>query len=239
MIGSTPSRDAETRSLERTGSVDLAGKLRKDELPAYTSAREVGGLLSKPVGDTGFRLVRPGRVAADPMDAIRILAFASLPEARAMVEPSSLPFDNPLGDWLGGLQRLWTKLPPHDSGVPAERWGMVVVACAVARECWPVEAARIAEERRGPLTARLVRPVLDALDAAERWIAEPTQERLKAWQGPWLGWPHERSQRPLWLPSPPGWPQDWAPGLLAAADVIGADRVREVASAAVVKAVLG
>ena len=265
--------DATTQAQGRQGAVALRDAL--DLLPAYTTAREVA--------------LRPrdwapaeGHTPADPVDAVRILAFAGMAEARGMVscegnsedhlrfpEPcvcGQVTYSGQLREWLCDLQRLWAKLPPHRRSVPclaigraarcdvaprckdckgagavhhdtpAERWGMVAVAVAVAWEC-----------HKGCLCAGYSPAyrcgIRKALDAVERWLAEPTQtsEVSRLINGRARG-----TSRPDWcwqvLRAAYAWDGAGCRGprlaLLAAAEVIGEARVRKVASAKVIELVL-
>lgn len=151
------------------------------------------------------------------------------------------------GTWDGQLCTA-DRYPIHDT--PSERWLLVVAAEAVARECFLAEcgvvrasaqvvpgldaAARLADR------AIALPGIREALDACRAWIAEPTPDRLRTWHRA-----ESPSLPPLAILS--GIAEADAPfagravgdALLAAADVLGPDRVREIASRAIREAVRG
>ena len=224
-------------------------RLRADELPAYTVAREV--TCTPPCGLCGGT----GRVPYDPQDVLRALAFLGVEEARwAVGEAWEAVFNLVSVEfrlWSGSLRDLLAKLPPHrllvnstrplvyaldrrvDSGLvetkthwphdtPAEQWLLADAALAVALECLaqPCGPGGAGQGISRDLT------VQPALDACAAWVEEPTRERLVAWEEPWA--------RPLNMP---GWIPAYAElgeqarALQAAARVIGEPRVREVVTA--------
>ena len=257
--------DATTRAKERTGG-GIMERLRADEIPAYTVARDVacedcdGSGFVQRNGQCGL-CGGTGRDPYEPLDLLRLLAFLGVEEARE-VEPGAYGLcgcHESVGEcehlegvedetpllcyWLQALSRLLVKLPPHrllvnstrplvyaldrraTSGLvetktnwphdtPAERWLMVVAALAVA---WALARVRA--------TRRLVTlPAL--LLAGQAWVEEPTPERERAWHAEWSAGP-----LPEWvLPLPTT--QHAREALQAAASIIGAARVREIVTAA-------
>lgn len=233
----------------------LIDQLRRDELPAYTEARgdcdhlDVARLLAF-CGDEEACEVTPGEECVwcgwvdedgEDIDGCCTNCINADP-----------PWRSDFSRWPALLLELAAKLPPkrvevacpsacddkvaHDT--PAQRWLLVVAAEAVARECW-----RNAETCLGCAAGFLGRhdecgAQQDALDACREWIAEPTPERERVW----ILVVVDSDGYPAWLPSPQNWqglrPNLAAP-LLAAADVIGPGRVREIASRAIREAVRG
>ena len=204
------------------------------------------------------------RVPADPEDLLRLLAFLGVEEARALV-PVDWGWGSLVGlkAWLMELSRLLAKLPARRvevechpcenhrypalaslrpfsccdgtgnvrQDVQAENWILVAACVAVGRECLTYAmdhsvGCSFADE-------------WDALNAAEAWIADPTQERLTAWRRIQTGSP------PSWVPEPPRAPQpgrmpaNLAQPLHAASEVLGETRVRELVCAEIVRRVLG
>jgi len=120
--------DATTRAKERTGG-GLTERLRADELPAYTVARDVacgvclgGGRMRDPdPALLGAWIHRDctdctrGRVPYESLDLLRLLAFLGVEEANSGRHPIHSEWADGLSldHWLDGLFLLLAKLPPH------------------------------------------------------------------------------------------------------------------------------
>lgn len=266
--------DRATRRARRSGLAILE-RMRADEIPAYTTAREVTCLAC--LWEPSFNGEAPhtvcelcdeqGRVSYDPLDAVRTLAFCRVEEARELsptADPGAyLLWDNwPLEAWASSLRDLAAKLPPkrvevarkhrkpcryapfpvgefaqcdcrllpskvaHD--VPAEQWLLSVAALSAAQECWKKEFNKVNAQGGA-------RKIYEALSACQSWNKRPTPEQRQS-----VG-DTRRDFMPQWI---------WllceaiydgrAPiqALQAAAVTLEPERVRELASAAVVGAVL-
>ena len=161
-----------------------------------------------------------------------------------------------LGVWLTALSRLLAKLPPHrllvnstrplvyaldrrvDSGLveiktnwphdtPAEQWLLADAALAVAWECHAKDCAWC-----GDTQAEDSCDVALTLLAGQAWVEEPTREREESWASAM-----HAAGAPAWAPYGGFWVE--LPKVLqAAATVIGAARVREVATASILARLL-
>ena len=243
--------DATTRAKERTGG-GLMERLRADELPAYTVARDVACSEGTDCAEWGAcpgGCKGTGRVPYERLDLLRVLAFLGVEEARESLcleqtpgglrgfEPSWLWWDQKAGleQWLDGLSLLLAKLPPHRLEVECAncRHGVVSLGprcrrCQVTdtpAECWLLAnaALAVAWECWARPQGRLVREI-KAEAAAMNACAD------------WVAEP----TADLWHSWQRRWPQAgvaWVPGveparaLQAAALVLGEPRVREVVTA--------
>jgi len=101
-------------------------RLRADELPAYTVARDVACCPPCPDQYGCARCKGTGRVPLDPLDLLRVLTFLGVEEAREIVgggydrgcdyymdDDGPHPESCPIRAWLHALSRLLAKLPPH------------------------------------------------------------------------------------------------------------------------------
>ena len=111
--------DATTRAKERTGG-GIMERLRADELPAYTMARDVACSEGTDCAEWGAcpgGCKGTGRVPYEPQDVLRALAFLGVEEAREAVGVaweavfSLVSVEERL--WSGSLRDLLSKLPPH------------------------------------------------------------------------------------------------------------------------------
>lgn len=122
---------------------------------------------------------------------------------------------------------------------PAQQWLMVAASLAVARECakrWRpgVEAVNLAHQGRSQK-----REIARALDACEGWLAEPTPECLT----PWLvaedpGMPSWALLGGLATADAAFLPRAAGDALQAAAEILGKEAVRSIASAEIVRRIL-
>ena len=245
--------DATTRAKERTGG-GIMERLRADELPAYTVARDVACSEGTDCAEWGAcpgGCKGTGRVPYEPQDVLRALAFLGVEEAREAVGVaweavfSLVSVEERL--WSGSLRDLLSKLPPHRLEVACAncRHGVVSLGprcrrCRVSdtpAERWLMANAALAVARKCwechdlPYCSDLRTRIEDALLDAQAWVEEPTRERERAWQGRSDDW----NGTPAWVPSPHSWAgigPTAAETLQAAAAVIGEPRVREVVTAA-------
>jgi len=233
--------DATTRAKERTGG-GIMERLRADELPAYTVARDVACSEGTDCAEWGAcpgGCKGTGRVPLDPQDVLRALAFLGVEEAREAVGVaweavfSLVSVEERL--WSGSLRDLLSKLPPHRLEVACAncRHGVVSLGprcrrCRVSdtpAERWLMAnaALAVALECWARPQGRLVREIkaeAAAMNACADWVAEPTADLWHSWQ---RRWPQAGV---AWVPG-----VEPARALQAAALVLGEPRVREVVTA--------
>ena len=236
-------------------------RLRADELPAYTVARDVACSEGTDCAEWGAcpgGCNGTGRVPYDPQDLLRLLAFLGVEEANPGRHPIHSEWADGLSldHWLDGLSLLLAKLPPHrllvnstrplvyaldrrvDSGLVETKtnWPHDTPAehwlLADAALACAGECSRIEDEK-----ARSA-----GVDPA--WIPEMHRTRRAIAAG--RAWVEEPTETALleWScaaehprPDLPGWvPRAYSfsasLALQAAAIVIGAARVREIVTAA-------
>jgi len=229
---------------------------RRDEIPAYTVARDVACYPPCP-DQYGCALCGgTGRVPFNPQDVMRLLAFLGVEEARELMaeEPFVIYAELvPLDLGLKELSRLLAKLPPHrlaakcancrhgvvslgprcrrcqDHDTPASDWLMADAALACGLECAAVFDHRPDMDCPKCCGCQQYDCPIPALLAGRAWVAEPTREREEAWQRADLV-----GGLPDWVPAVGSveFPERAAFAIQAAAHVLGAARVREVVTAA-------
>ena len=251
--------DARTEANYRSGSASLREVM--DRLPAYTTAR-VRSTTTTYQRDSCVEESTTRFENTDPNDSIRLLALCGFQEARDMSVWGTLGIRDSLPSlhwldqkaklpqWFAMLRELVTRLPPRRAkvtapspreksnasfasetntwhlDVAAEKWLLVVCAVAAAREC------QLLSSRVPPLDF-LEREA--SLKATEAWIAEPSEKQRERARRVWGNGTSEIGE-PDWLPYPDD--RDAINSLLAAAEVLTPEKVREITCAAIIDAVL-
>lgn len=172
------------------------------------------------------------------LDVFRSLA-AKLPPKRVEV-----PCETCSEDAEG---RIFTCAPEsHDT--PANQWLLALAAVAVGRECLrgyacghsgAIEGWGCPDCRDSGYCLAGGADAECALDAAQAWVDEPTPERREAWDS---AYSMPGPGAPRWMPRLV-WVgdqvEDLARAMLAAAEILGEQRVREVASRAILDVLYG
>ena len=249
--------DEAIQAAKRTGG-GVIQRWRRDEIPAYTVARDVACYPPCP-DQYGCALCGgTGRVPFNPQDVLRALAYLGVEEARELMaeEPFVVCAELvPLDLGLKELSRLLAKLPPHRLEVvcancrhgvvslgprcrrcrahdtPAKDWLLADATLAVARACVPnFECGSCAGCNTSSGQCDYRTNILKALDAGRAWVAEPTVDLWHSWGEAWASAMHAAGA-PAWAPYGGFWVE--LPKVLqSAATVIGAARVRVIITSA-------
>ena len=237
-------------------------RLRADELPAYTVARDVTCCPPCPDQYGCARCKGTGRVPCEPLDLLRLLAFLGVEEARKACGGSpryyELEGELPLPQWIGsltsglngrgfGLSSILSKLPPHRLEVACAncRHGVVSLGprcrrCRVSdtpAERWLMVVAALAVARKCWECHDLpyCSDLRTRIEDALLDAQAWVEEPTRERERAWQGRSDDWNGIPAWVPSPHSWAgigPTAAETLQAAAAVIGEPRVREVVTAA-------
>ena len=246
--------DSDIRALERTGG-GLMERLRANEIPTFTESRD-GACDHKNWTQVECAAAQHEH-PFDPQDLLRLLAFLGVEEAREAVGEAWEAVLNLVSVefrlWSGSLRDLLTRLPPHrlevkcancrhgvvslgprcrrcqDHDTPAKDWLMADAALACGLECAAVFDHRPDMDCPKCCGCQQYDCPIPALLAGRAWVAEPTREREEAWQRADLV-----GGLPDWVPAVGSveFPERAAFAIQAAAHVLGAARVREVVTSA-------
>jgi len=229
-------------------------RLRANEIPTFTESRD-GACDHKNWTQVECAAAQHEH-PFDPQDLLRLLAFLGVEEAREAVGEAWEAVLNLVSVefrlWSGSLRDLLTRLPPHrlevkcancrhgvvslgprcrrcqDHDTPAKDWLMADAALACGLECAAVFDHRPDMDCPKCCGCQQDDCPIPALLAGRAWVAEPTAERLAAWEEHWA--------YPRGLP---GWGPAYAElgeparALRAAALVLTPERVRVIVTAAI------